>query len=75
LQGATVLLFSSAHVTGDQLAQMTGVAAILRFSIPDIDEWLEDADETVSPIAVEDTDLSCSKKEQQQTNGVSSNNC
>uniref|UniRef100_A0A915E0R3 Protein pelota homolog n=1 Tax=Ditylenchus dipsaci TaxID=166011 RepID=A0A915E0R3_9BILA len=39
-QGATVLIFSSMHVTGEQLTQLTGVAAILRFPIPDIDdEW------------------------------------
>jgi hypothetical protein len=35
------------------LAQMTSVAAILRFSIPGIDEWLEDAEEAVSPFEVE----------------------
>jgi len=39
LQGSNVLIFSSMHVTGEQLTQLSGVAAILRFSIPDIDEW------------------------------------
>lgn len=43
-QGATVLIFSSMHVTGEQLSRMTGVAAILRFPLADIDEW--DDDET-----------------------------
>jgi len=38
-QGSNVLVFSSAHVSGEQLSQMTGIAAILRFPIPDIDEW------------------------------------
>jgi protein pelota len=43
-QGATVLIFSSLHVSGEQLTQLTGIAAILRFPIPDIDEegmWTE----------------------------------
>lgn len=31
------------HVTGEQLSQITGVAAILRFPIPEIDEdWQDD---------------------------------
>lgn len=41
--GATTLIFSSMHPSGEQLAQFTGVAAILRFPIPEIDreEWGE----------------------------------
>lgn len=35
--GAEVHVFSSLHVSGEQLAQMTGIAAVLRFPLPDID--------------------------------------
>ncbi|XP_033627141.1 protein pelota homolog [Asterias rubens] len=40
--GGDVKLFSSLHVSGEQLTQLTGVAAILRFPMPDIDELSED---------------------------------
>ena len=36
--GGEVLIFSSAHVSGKQLTQLSGVAAVLRFPLPDIDE-------------------------------------
>ncbi|GBG59018.1 hypothetical protein CBR_g24366 [Chara braunii] len=36
--GGQVHIFSSMHVSGEQLAQMTGVAAILRFPLPDIED-------------------------------------
>ncbi len=32
-----VRVFSSLHVSGEQLAQLTGVAAILRFPCPEIE--------------------------------------
>nr|XP_033802338.1 protein pelota homolog isoform X1 [Geotrypetes seraphini] len=34
----TVRIFSSLHVSGEQLSQLTGVAAILRFPVPDLSE-------------------------------------
>jgi len=34
--GGTVHIFSSAHASGDQLEQITGAAAILRFPLPDL---------------------------------------
>lgn len=34
----TVHIFSSMHVSGDQLAQLTGIAAILRFPLPDLED-------------------------------------
>ncbi|XP_028931465.1 protein pelota homolog [Ornithorhynchus anatinus] len=34
----TVHIFSSLHVSGEQLGQLTGVAAILRFPIPDLSD-------------------------------------
>ena len=32
-----VFVFSSSHVSGEQLAQLSGVAALLRFPMPDMD--------------------------------------
>ncbi len=41
-----VKIFSSLHVSGEQLLQLTGVAAILRFPMPDLeDEALSDSDD------------------------------
>ncbi|KAG5501781.1 hypothetical protein JKF63_04050 [Porcisia hertigi] len=37
-QSATVSIFSSKHVTGEQLTQLGSVAAVLHFSCPEIDE-------------------------------------
>jgi protein pelota len=39
--GGKVYIFSSMHVSGQQLAQVSGVAAILRFPMPDLDELEE----------------------------------
>lgn len=36
--GGTALIFSSMHVSGDQLAQLTGIAAILRFPLPELED-------------------------------------
>lgn len=36
--GGEVKIFSAAHVSGEQLKQLGGVAAILRFPLPDIDD-------------------------------------
>lgn len=36
--GGEVKIFSSMHVSGEQLAQLTGVAAILRFPMPELEE-------------------------------------
>lgn len=36
--GGSVFVFSSNHVTGEQLAKMSGIAAVLRFPCPEIDE-------------------------------------
>ncbi|KAG5185429.1 eRF1 domain 1-domain-containing protein [Tribonema minus] len=37
-KGARVFVFSSMHVTGEQLGQLGGIAAVLRFPMPDIEE-------------------------------------
>ncbi|KMT19530.1 hypothetical protein BVRB_1g011530 [Beta vulgaris subsp. vulgaris] len=36
--GGSAHIFSSLHVSGEQLAQLTGIAAILRFPLPDLDD-------------------------------------
>ncbi|XP_059439225.1 protein PELOTA 1 [Corylus avellana] len=36
--GGTVHIFSSLHVSGEQLASLTGIAAILRFPLPDLED-------------------------------------
>ncbi|XP_076346162.1 pelota mRNA surveillance and ribosome rescue factor isoform X2 [Tachypleus tridentatus] len=36
--GGDVKLFSSLHISGEQLEQLTGVAAILRFPMPELEE-------------------------------------
>lgn len=36
--GGTTHIFSSMHVSGEQLAQLTGIAAILRFPLPDLED-------------------------------------
>ncbi|KAK1414912.1 hypothetical protein QVD17_30675 [Tagetes erecta] len=36
--GGSVHIFSSMHVSGEQLTQLTGIAAILRFPLPDLDD-------------------------------------
>lgn len=47
--GGNVKLFSSIHVSGEQLTQLTGVAAILRFPMPELeddDEFIENDSDT-----------------------------
>ncbi|XP_068610611.1 protein pelota homolog [Brachionichthys hirsutus] len=41
--GGTVRIFSSLHVSGEQLMQLSGVAAVLRFPIADLSEAEEDS--------------------------------
>ena len=36
--GGTVFVFSALHVSGQQLNQVSGVAAILRYPLPDLEE-------------------------------------
>ncbi|RZC88981.1 hypothetical protein C5167_030676 [Papaver somniferum] len=36
--GGNAFIFSSMHVSGEQLAQLTGIAAILRFPLPDLED-------------------------------------
>lgn len=46
--GATVHVFSSLHVSGEHLAQLSGIAAILRFPLPGVDDSDSDDDEAVA---------------------------
>jgi len=43
--GGDVKIFSSLHVTGEQLAQLTGIAAILRFPMPELEDDESDTDD------------------------------
>ena len=45
--GGTVRIFSSLHVSGEKLAQISGIAALLRFPLPDLDEYDTDEDENL----------------------------
>jgi len=40
-----VKIFSSLHISGEQLDQLTGVAAILRYPMPELEETSSDEDE------------------------------
>ena len=42
--GGNVFLFSSLHVSGIQLQQVSGVAAILRYPLPDLDQLEADVE-------------------------------
>ncbi|KAI9344190.1 eRF1 domain 1-domain-containing protein [Zopfochytrium polystomum] len=41
-QGGTVLIFSSMHNSGEQLNQLTGIAAILNFALPELEDLEEE---------------------------------
>lgn len=43
--GGDAHIFSGAHVSGEQLDQLTGVAAILRFPLPDLEDQELDAED------------------------------
>ena len=42
--GGEALVFSAAHVSGEQLNQLSGVAAVLRFPLPELEDAELDAD-------------------------------
>ncbi|KAF8948641.1 hypothetical protein BGZ47_003575 [Haplosporangium gracile] len=50
--GGKVFVFSSLHVSGENLNQLTGVAAILNFPLPDLDD-----DEEEEEVSEDDADL------------------
>jgi len=42
--GGDVKMFSSLHVSGEQLGQLTGIAALLRFPMPELEDEQDDFD-------------------------------
>lgn len=54
--GAKVYVFSSMHLSGQQLQQVSGVAAILRYPLPEIAEIdeIEEEDEDVEDVSTDD---------------------
>ncbi|XP_026828857.1 protein pelota isoform X3 [Ooceraea biroi] len=44
--GGDVKLFSSLHVSGEQLDQLTGIAALLRFPMPELEDESDDDSDT-----------------------------
>ncbi|GKY99981.1 hypothetical protein MPSEU_000951600 [Mayamaea pseudoterrestris] len=52
--GGKVFIFSSMHVSGQQLQQVSGVAALLRYPLPDLDELEELAANAAAPDEEED---------------------
>lgn len=56
--GGIVRLFSSLHVSGEKLGQISGIAAILRFPMPEIDEADDGSDsDAASDVAPDADDL------------------
>ncbi|KDO30272.1 translation factor pelota [Saprolegnia parasitica CBS 223.65] len=64
--GGHARVFSSLHVSGDKLGQLSGVAALLRFPLPDLDEDDKDGDsddendlakQASAVIELDDTDI------------------
>lgn len=45
--GGDVKIFSTMHVSGEQLSQLTGIAAILRFPLPELEDTDDEDDENV----------------------------
>jgi protein pelota len=52
--GGNVYIFSSMHISGQQLQQVSGVAAILRYPLPDLDELEELVEEVPGAYESED---------------------
>ena len=58
--GGKVYIFSSMHASGTQLQQVSGVAAILRYPLPDLDQLELDA------LAFEEEDSSSDEEDDKQ---------
>eukprot|EP01125_Pyxidicula_operculata_P005560 TRINITY_DN1957_c2_g1_i1.p1 TRINITY_DN1957_c2_g1~~TRINITY_DN1957_c2_g1_i1.p1 ORF type:complete len:163 (-),score=70.15 TRINITY_DN1957_c2_g1_i1:61-549(-) len=54
--GGDVRIFSSLHVSGTQLAKLSGIAALLRFPMPGLDDSEDDSDEEKSNTEDEEKD-------------------
>jgi protein pelota len=55
--GGQTYVFSSMHVSGQQLQQVSGVAAILRYPLPDLDEMEDIAAGTTALVDHHDQDV------------------
>jgi len=60
-QGGVVHVFSQQHVSGEQLSQLSGIAAVLRFPMPELDDidseaGLSDAEGNAGKLPEEDAD-------------------
>jgi protein pelota len=55
--GGHTYVFSSMHVSGQQLQQVSGVAAILRYPLPDLDELEDIAAGTTARVDHHDQDV------------------
>ncbi|XP_015790696.1 protein pelota [Tetranychus urticae] len=64
--GGEVRIFSSLHISGEQLEQLTGIAAILRFPIPDMEDD-DDSGEDES----KSNEANCSKNLKENSNDKS----
>jgi len=47
--GGEIRIFSSLHVSGEQLAKLSGIAAILRFPLPDLEDEESESDSEQEP--------------------------
>ena len=64
-RGGNVYVFSTMHVSGQQLQQVSGVAAILRYPLPDLDE-LEDVAANYEANAEYESDEDLTEEEKQK---------
>ncbi|KAJ3204593.1 hypothetical protein HDU82_005729 [Entophlyctis luteolus] len=55
--GGTVLVLSSLHTSGEQLKNLTGVAAVLNFPLPDLEDEAELAEEQEERAAADTGDI------------------
>ncbi|KAL7580219.1 hypothetical protein ACA910_012964 [Epithemia clementina (nom. ined.)] len=65
-KGGQVYIFSSLHVSGQQLQQVSGVAAILRFPMPDLDELEEIAHHHATQVATNHEENMVSEEEEEK---------
>eukprot|EP00581_Thalassiosira_minuscula_P028771 CAMPEP_0183751230 /NCGR_PEP_ID=MMETSP0739-20130205/1622_1 /TAXON_ID=385413 /ORGANISM="Thalassiosira miniscula, Strain CCMP1093" /LENGTH=418 /DNA_ID=CAMNT_0025987435 /DNA_START=8 /DNA_END=1264 /DNA_ORIENTATION=- len=65
-RGGSVYIFSTMHVSGQQLQQVSGVAAILRYPLPDLDELEEIAAAHEAGLVEEEDDEELTEEEKKQ---------
>mmetsp|Transcript_14871 Transcript_14871/g.25409 ORF Transcript_14871/g.25409 Transcript_14871/m.25409 type:complete len:419 (-) Transcript_14871:80-1336(-) len=65
-RGGSVYIFSTMHVSGQQLQQVSGVAAILRYPLPDLDELEEIAAAHEAGLVEEEDEEELTEEEKKQ---------